>query len=73
MKNVTFSAREDLIEAGRQRALAENTTLNEQFWLWLESYARRQQQADEAASVMKALQGKLRIGRKLSREEMHER
>ncbi len=73
MKNITFSAREDLIEAGRQRASAENTTLNEQFRLWLERYTRRPQQADEAQRVMRELQGKLRVGRKLSRDEMNER
>ena len=41
MKNITFSADEHLIEAARRRASSENTTLNEQFRLWLESYAER--------------------------------
>ena len=39
-RNITFSADEALIEAAREAARSENTTLNEQFRLWLESYAR---------------------------------
>ena len=35
MKNITLSADEGLIEAARERELAEHTTLNEQFRLWL--------------------------------------
>jgi len=35
MKNITLSADEALIEAARAQAKAENTTLNEQFRLWL--------------------------------------
>ena len=31
MKNITLSADESLIEAARQRAVAERTTLNAQF------------------------------------------
>lgn len=33
----------------------------------------RKQQAAEAVHVMRELQGRLHIGRKLTREEMHER
>ena len=40
MKNITLSADERLIEAARARALAERTTLNEQFREWLMEYAR---------------------------------
>ena len=35
MKNITLSADEGLIEAARERARTEHTTLNEQFRLWL--------------------------------------
>lgn len=73
MKNITLSADERLIEAARERARAENTTLNEQFRHWLEDYARREQQADEAMAVVRELRGKLRVGRKLTRDEMNER
>ena len=74
MKNITLSADEKLIEAARERARAEHTTLNEQFRLWLKDYARREQQAREAMAVVRELQGKVRTGgRKFTREEMNER
>jgi hypothetical protein len=57
MKNITLSADEKLIEAARERARAEHTTLNEQFRRWLADYVRRKQQADEALAVIKELQG----------------
>jgi hypothetical protein len=74
MKNITLSADEKLIEAARERARAEHTTLNEQFRRWLESYARHKEQAEEAMRVVEELRGKLRTdGHKFTREEMNER
>ncbi|MGH8500812.1 MAG: hypothetical protein ACRERV_18660 [Methylococcales bacterium] len=73
MKNITLSADENLIEAARERARAEHTTLNEQFRRWLEDYVRREKQAEEAMAVIGELRGKLRVGRKLTRDEMNER
>ncbi|MYA62465.1 MAG: hypothetical protein F4X94_07830 [Dehalococcoidia bacterium] len=73
MKNITLSADESLIEAARRRASEERTTLNAQFRLWLENYAQSEWQAEQAVSVVRELQGKLRVGRKLTREEMNER
>jgi len=74
MKNITMSADEGLIEAARERARAEHTTLNEQFRRWLKDYARREQQADEAMAVVRELRGKVRTGgRKFTRDEMNER
>lgn len=74
MKNITLSADERLIEAARERARAERTTLNEQFRRWLADYARREQQAERAMAVVRGLQGKVRTGgRKFTREEMNER
>ncbi len=74
MKNITLSADEELIEAARQRARAEHTTLNEQFRLWLADYARREQQAERAMAVVRELRGKVRTGgRKFTRDEMNER
>ena len=35
--------------------------------------ARRRSAAAKAAAVVRKVQGKLRVGRKLTREEMHER
>lgn len=73
MKNITFSADEKVIEAARERARAEHTTLNEQFRLWLEDYARQQQRLEEFDQLTADLRGKVRIGRKLTRDEMNER
>jgi hypothetical protein len=73
MKNITFTADERLIEAAREQAAADNSTLNEQFRRWLEQYARKRQAA-------KALEGidRMRVyvrtgGRKFTRDQMNER
>ena len=73
MKNITLSAEEKLIQDAREKARAEHTTLNEQFRLWLVDYTRSEQQAEKAMAVMQELQGKLLVGRKLTRDEMNER
>ena len=72
MKNITLTADDALIEAARERARSENTTLNEQFRLWLASYARKQR-LQQYEQVMAGLRGKLVVGRKLTRDEMTER
>ena len=73
MKNVTLSADEGLIEAARRRAATEQTTLNAQFRQWLSDYVGRERQAAIATAVLGELQGKMRVGGKLTREEMNER
>ena len=73
MKNVTLSADEGLIEAARRRTATEQTTLNAQFRQWLSGYVGRECQAAIATAVMGELQGKMRVGSKLTREEMNER
>jgi hypothetical protein len=72
MKNITLTADDALIAAARERARSENTTLNEQFRLWLASYARKQRM-QQYEQVMSGLRGKLVVGRKLTRDEMNER
>ncbi|HET6598955.1 MAG TPA: hypothetical protein VFG60_03240 [Burkholderiaceae bacterium] len=72
MKNITLSADLEMIEAVRERARAENTTLNEQFRLWLADYAQPQRMR-RYEEVMAGLRGKVVIGRKLNRDEMNER
>lgn len=73
MKNITLSAEEDLIEAARARTHAEQTTLDEQFRIWLQDYARKQARMADYERLMHELRGKVRIGRKLSRDELNER
>ena len=73
MKNITLSADESLIEAARARARADQTTLNEQFRRWLAAYAQTSARMDRYDAVMQQVRGKLKVGRKLSREAMNER
>lgn len=73
MKNITLSADEKVIEAARARARAEQTTLNEQFREWLVTYARPRSRIQHYDAVVAELKGKVRVGRKLTRDEMNER
>lgn len=73
MKNITLSADERLIEAARERARAEHTTLNEQFRGWLVDYAGSEERLARARATIKELEGRVRVGRKLTRDEMNER
>ena len=73
MKNITLSADEKLIEAARERARAEHTTLNEQFRRWLADYAHTRERMQRYDDVMATLRGSLKVGRKLDRDEMNER
>lgn len=72
-RNITFSADEALIEAAREAARSEGTTLNEQFRLWLEGYARKRQ-ADRAMETIQRIRSRYQMtGSKLTRDEMNER
>ena len=72
-KNITFAADAALIEEAREAARADNTTLNAQFRLWLEQYARKRRAA-KAMQTIAELQKKYSTGgRKFTREEMNER
>lgn len=74
MKNITLSADEALIEAARERASAERTTLNQEFRKWLADYAQRRQRADAALATVAELRQSLDSGgRRFTRDEMNER
>lgn len=74
MKNITLSADESVIEAARAQARAENTTLNEQFRVWLAGYAHRRRNADEAMALVTEMRKYVSTGgRKFTRDEMNER
>lgn len=80
MKNVTLSADERLIEAARERARAEHTTLNAQFRRWLTDYVHENEEREREKRVrrftelMDELQKTVRTGgRKFTRDEMNER
>ena len=72
MQNITLSADEALIAAARQRAAAENTTLNAQFGPWLSAFSIAKPEADFDA-LMHDLQKRIVITRKYTRDEMNER
>lgn len=72
-KNITFSADEALIEEARAAARAENTTLNEQFRLWLEQYARKRR-VQQFEALMARTKGQYGSGgRTFTRDERNER
>lgn len=73
MQNVTLSADNGLIAAARERARAENSTLNEQFRRWLASYTQRDERLTRYDALMADLRGSVTVGRKLSRDEMNQR
>ncbi len=73
VRNITLSASERDIEAARTRARVERTTLNEQFRLWLASYAQQGLATQRYDEVMAELGGWLTVGRRLNREERNER
>ena len=72
LKNVTFSADEELIRRARQRARQQHTTLNAEFRRWLEKYAYGVRRAEDFDALMEALTH-VQAGRKFSREEMNAR
>jgi aspartate racemase len=77
MRNITLSADERLIDAARERARAEHTTLNEQFRRWLADYTQRDERAERVRKfdeLMTRLQKTHTTGgRKFTRDEMNER
>lgn len=72
LKNITFSADEDLIRRARERASNEKTTLNEEFRRWLEKYVERPETAEAFNLLMDRFEY-VQPGRSFSREEMNER
>ncbi len=72
LKNITFSADEDLIRKARERAATEKTTLNEAFRKWLEKYAGRVESTQAFIGLMDSF-GYVQPGRSFSRDEMNER
>ena len=74
MKNITLSADDKVIEAARERARAEQTTLNEQFRRWLADYVRQEHQTESAIALIEKLREQVRTGsHKFTRDEMNER
>ena len=72
MRNVTFSADEELIDKARQRARAEKRTLNAVFREWLQRYTGNSTAAAEYQQLMRRL-SHVRVDRKFTRDEMNSR
>lgn len=73
MKRITFSAEAYLIDAARERARREGTTLNAVARRWLEEYGRRED-PEQAMSALRDLQQPHSTGgRRFTRDEMNER
>lgn len=69
MKNITFSANENLIRKARERAARDHTNLNAAFREWLARYAGV---ATDYDAVMHSLE-KVSSGRAFTRDELNER
>ena len=72
LKNITFSADEDLIRRARERAAAKNTTLNEEFRTWLEKFVESPHSSQVFQGLMD-LFDYVEPGRTFGRDEMNER
>ncbi len=72
LKNITFSAEEELIAKAREIAREEKTTLNAVFRRWLKQYTERRKVSEEYDKVMEKM-NYVRAGRKFTRDEMNER
>ena len=51
MKNITFSANDELIAQARELARARGVTLNDEFRVWLSSYVQQQGQDEKTARM----------------------
>jgi hypothetical protein len=72
LQNITLSAEKTLIQRARQRAEAENTTLNAEFRRWLAQYVERPRAIADFAALMTGLDY-VRPGTTFTRDELNER
>ena len=73
MKNITFSADEDLIERAREVARSRRTTLNEAFREWLVQFTARPSSAREFDALMNRLRYVNTGGRRFTRDQLNAR
>ena len=72
LQNITLSAEKKLIQRARQRAEAENTTLNAEFRRWLAQYVERPRAITDFAALMSGLEY-VKPGKTFTRDELNER
>ena len=75
MRNITLSADEHDIDAAREKANAQRTTLNALFRDWLRRYVGAATEGDAVDRFDRVMEHftPYRVGRKFTREEMNER
>jgi len=72
MRNITFSADEELVDRARLRARRENKTLNAVFREWLQRYASVPTAVAEYQQLMRRL-SHVKVDREFTRDEMNSR
>ena len=72
LKNITFRAEEGLIHRARERAASNQTTLNEEFRKWLETYVKHSETSETYSALMKRLTY-VQPGRAFRRDGINER
>ncbi|WP_295431039.1 hypothetical protein [uncultured Thiodictyon sp.] len=70
---ITISLEEELVASAMRRARAEDTTIDDLLRRWLADYAQNQEVLQAFDALTQDLSGKVRIGRKPTREEMNAR
>ena len=72
LTNITFSAEEGLIQRAHEHAAANQTTLNEEFRKWLETYVKYTEKSESYSALMERLTY-VQPGCSFHRDEMNER
>ena len=72
LKNITLTAEEAVIQAAREKAKKQHTTLNNEFRRWLNHYIQQDNVTDDYQALMATLDYAYTTD-KFSRDEMNER
>ncbi|KAA1269421.1 hypothetical protein [Leptospira interrogans] len=72
MKNITFRADDQLLEKARLRAASERKSLTDVFNEFLKNYSNSVKDVSDYENLLQKL-AYVKVGRKLTREEMNER
>ncbi|MCG8478402.1 MAG: hypothetical protein MI724_04840 [Spirochaetales bacterium] len=73
MKNITFSADEALLQKARDKARAQQRSLNDAFREWLTAWTQDYDAAGRYADLMRRLTAETRSPRRFTRDELNER
>ena len=72
LRNITLSADPELIDQAREIAKANNTTLNNEFRIWLSQYVKPSEARENYHAIMEKL-SYYQPEKTLTRDEMNER